>query len=141
MPGFYPEGEYDMAGFAVGIVDRDKIIDGSKIKDGDVILVAPGIYSVKLKFKGGNKRIYLGSWFLTTGDKKYIHHTVLKAKWARSTGLRFRREFVIEVPSDCSPFSKIVGFTIKNGNDGIKCNGKVEILNNIFINCKDGIDY
>lgn len=47
MPGFYPEGEYDMAGFAVGIVDRDKIVDGSKIKDGDVILGLPssGIHS------------------------------------------------------------------------------------------------
>ena len=110
-------------------------------KDGDVILVAPGVYSVKLKFKGENKRISLGSWFLATGDKKYIEQTVLKAKWTRSTGLRFRREFVIAVPSDCSPFSKIVGFTIRNGNDGISCNGKAEILNNIFINCKDGIDY
>jgi hypothetical protein len=110
-------------------------------QDGDVILVAPGTYSVKLKFKGENKKVYLGSWFITTGAKKYIEQTVLKAKWARSTGLRFRREFVIEVPSDCSPHSKIVGFTIKNGNDGISCNGKVQILNNIFINCKDGIDY
>lgn len=110
-------------------------------QDGDAIIVAPGTYSVKLTFKGENKRIYLGSMFLITGDKKYIEQTVLKAKWVRSTGLRFKREFVILVPPDCSPFSKIVGFTIKNGNDGIRCNGKVEILNNIFINCKDGIDY
>ena len=34
MPGFYRDGEYDMAGFTVGIVDKDKIIDGSAIKDG-----------------------------------------------------------------------------------------------------------
>lgn len=34
MPGFYREGEYDMAGFTVGIVDKHKIIDGSSIKDG-----------------------------------------------------------------------------------------------------------
>ncbi|RKD23656.1 phosphoribosylformylglycinamidine cyclo-ligase [Caminicella sporogenes DSM 14501] len=47
MPGFYAEGEYDMAGFAVGVVDREKIIDGSKIKDGDVIIGLPstGIHS------------------------------------------------------------------------------------------------
>jgi phosphoribosylformylglycinamidine cyclo-ligase len=32
MPGFYKEGEYDLAGFAVGIVDKDKVIDGSKIE-------------------------------------------------------------------------------------------------------------
>jgi phosphoribosylformylglycinamidine cyclo-ligase len=38
MPGFYSEGEYDIAGFAVGIVDKDKIIDGSKIKAGDVLI-------------------------------------------------------------------------------------------------------
>ena len=38
MPGFYPEGEYDMAGFAVGVVDKKKIINGSKIKSGDVLI-------------------------------------------------------------------------------------------------------
>lgn len=38
MPGFYPEGEYDMAGFAVGVVEKDDIIDGSKIEDGDVLI-------------------------------------------------------------------------------------------------------
>ncbi|GAE89735.1 phosphoribosylformylglycinamidine cyclo-ligase [Acetivibrio straminisolvens JCM 21531] len=47
MPGFYPEDEYDLAGFAVGIVDRDKIIDGSKIKPGDKLigLASSGIHS------------------------------------------------------------------------------------------------
>ena len=38
MPGFYQEGEYDVAGFAVGIVDRTKIIDGSKVNVGDAII-------------------------------------------------------------------------------------------------------
>lgn len=38
MPGFYPAGEYDLSGFAVGIVDRDKIINGSGIKAGDEII-------------------------------------------------------------------------------------------------------
>ncbi len=47
MPGFYTDGEYDMAGFAVGVVDREKLIDGSLIKAGDVILGLPssGIHS------------------------------------------------------------------------------------------------
>jgi len=47
MPGFYPEGEYDIAGFAVGIVDRNNIIDGSSIKKGDVVLGIPssGVHS------------------------------------------------------------------------------------------------
>jgi phosphoribosylformylglycinamidine cyclo-ligase len=38
MPGFYPEGEYDLAGFAVGIVEKSKIIDGRKIKEGDSVI-------------------------------------------------------------------------------------------------------
>lgn len=47
MPGFYSEEEYDLAGFAVGVVDRDKIIDGSKIEKGDIILGLPssGVHS------------------------------------------------------------------------------------------------
>ncbi|MFB3895264.1 MAG: phosphoribosylformylglycinamidine cyclo-ligase [bacterium] len=38
MPGFYPVGEYDLAGFIVGVVDRDKIIDGNTIKPGDKVI-------------------------------------------------------------------------------------------------------
>lgn len=38
MPGFYPGGDYDVAGFAVGVVDKKKIINGSKIKAGDVLI-------------------------------------------------------------------------------------------------------
>ena len=47
MPGFYPADEYDLAGFAVGIVDRDKIIDNSVMRAGDVIIALPssGVHS------------------------------------------------------------------------------------------------
>ena len=38
MPGMYPEGEYDLAGFAVGVVEKDRIIDGGRIAPGDVVL-------------------------------------------------------------------------------------------------------
>ena len=41
MPGFYNEGEYDIAGFIVGVVDREKIIDGKTIAAGDVLLALP----------------------------------------------------------------------------------------------------
>src|SRR5437764_3274408 len=41
MPGFYADGEYDVAGFIVGIVDRAKIIDGRTIQAGDVVLGLP----------------------------------------------------------------------------------------------------
>jgi len=42
MPGLYGDGEYDMAGFAVGEVSKDKVIDGSAIKEGDSLI---GLYS------------------------------------------------------------------------------------------------
>jgi phosphoribosylformylglycinamidine cyclo-ligase len=41
MPGFYGDGEYDIAGFIVGVVDRSKIIDGKSIEPGDVLLALP----------------------------------------------------------------------------------------------------
>ena len=41
MPGFYQDGEYDIAGFIVGVVDRPKIIDGKTIATGDVLLALP----------------------------------------------------------------------------------------------------
>ena len=43
MPGFYADGEYDIAGFIVGIVDREKIIDGSAIQPGDVLVGLPSV--------------------------------------------------------------------------------------------------
>lgn len=47
MPGMYTKDEYDLAGFAVGVVDRKKMIDGSRIKAGDVVIGLPssGIHS------------------------------------------------------------------------------------------------
>src|SRR2546428_2822955 len=43
MPGFYADGEYDIAGFIVGVVDREKIIDGRTIAPGDVVLGLPSV--------------------------------------------------------------------------------------------------
>ena len=47
MPGFYPVDEYDLAGFSVGVVDKSKILDNSKIEEGDVIIALPssGVHS------------------------------------------------------------------------------------------------
>ncbi|MDD3164645.1 MAG: phosphoribosylformylglycinamidine cyclo-ligase [Oscillospiraceae bacterium] len=47
MPGFYPIEEYDLAGFSVGVVDKDKILDKTTIKPGDVIIALPssGVHS------------------------------------------------------------------------------------------------
>ncbi len=43
MPGFYADGEYDIAGFIVGVVDRERVIDGHAIQPGDVVLGLPSV--------------------------------------------------------------------------------------------------
>ena len=47
MPGFYPIDEYDLAGFCVGVVDKDKVLDNTKIKAGDAVIALPssGVHS------------------------------------------------------------------------------------------------
>ncbi len=47
MPGFYPIDEYDLAGFSVGVVDKDRIIDNKTMREGDVIIALPssGVHS------------------------------------------------------------------------------------------------
>ena len=47
MPGFYPPGEYDLAGFAVGVVERDRLIDGKRVRPGDALigLASSGLHS------------------------------------------------------------------------------------------------
>ena len=47
MPGFYPEDEYDLAGFAVGMVDKSRMLDKNSVEDGDVIIALPssGVHS------------------------------------------------------------------------------------------------
>ena len=64
MPGFYPIDEYDLAGFAVGVVDKTKILDSSKMQEGDVIIAlkSSGVHSngfslVRKVFDIGNSDI------------------------------------------------------------------------------------
>jgi phosphoribosylformylglycinamidine cyclo-ligase len=47
MPGMYAEGEYDLAGFAVGVVERAHIVDGARVREGDVVVGLPssGLHS------------------------------------------------------------------------------------------------
>jgi phosphoribosylformylglycinamidine cyclo-ligase len=47
LPGFYAKGEYDLAGFSVGVVERSKIVDGTKVAPGDVVLgiASSGVHS------------------------------------------------------------------------------------------------
>ena len=65
MPDLYKSNEYDLAGFAVGAVDKNKIIDGSKIKNGDIVIGLPssGIHSngyslVRKVFRGKEMKKY-----------------------------------------------------------------------------------
>ena len=48
MPGMYPDGEYDLAGFAVGVVEKSKILTGQNVKPGDVVLglASHGVHSI-----------------------------------------------------------------------------------------------
>ncbi len=47
LPGFYGEGEYDLSGFVVGVVERERIIDGSRVEEGDIVvgLASSGLHS------------------------------------------------------------------------------------------------
>lgn len=68
MPSFYPAGEYDLAGFAVGIVDRPKIIDGKTIQAGDVLI---GVASTGLHSNGYSlaRRVLLDDGKLTVDSR------------------------------------------------------------------------
>ncbi|HEY2963219.1 MAG TPA: phosphoribosylformylglycinamidine cyclo-ligase [Pyrinomonadaceae bacterium] len=84
MPGFYAEGEYDIAGFIVGVVDREKIIDGKTIEPGDVLLALPSAglhtngYSLarKLFFEvaGYEPQTYLPELGTTAGEALLAPH-------------------------------------------------------------------
>lgn len=84
MPDFYPEGEYDLAGFIVGVVDKARVIDGKRIEPGDVILGLPSTglqtngYSLarKLLFEiaGYKADTYLDEIGSTVGDALLATH-------------------------------------------------------------------
>ncbi len=78
MPGFYPEDEYDLAGFSVGMVDHDKMIDGTTIAAGDVLvaIASSGVhsngYSLVRKTLGINEksvRRYIAEFGKTLGEE------------------------------------------------------------------------
>jgi phosphoribosylformylglycinamidine cyclo-ligase len=84
MPGFYQNGEYDVAGFIVGVVDREKVIDGKTIAPGDVLLALPSAglhtngYSLarKLFFEvaGYEPQTHLPELGLTAGEALLLPH-------------------------------------------------------------------
>jgi phosphoribosylformylglycinamidine cyclo-ligase len=84
MPGFYAEGEYDLAGFIVGIVSRDRVIDGSQIQPGDVVIGLPSVglhtngYSLArkllLEVAGHGVDTYLAQLGCTIGEELLKPH-------------------------------------------------------------------
>ena len=72
MPGFYAEGEYDVAGFIVGVVDRARVIDGRRIAPNDTVLALP---SVGLHTNGYSLARKL--FFDVAGDQADTHITAL----------------------------------------------------------------
>lgn len=77
MPGFYPVDEYDLAGFCVGMADRSKIIDGSKVRPGDAIVAvaSSGVHSngfslVRKVFDVNevNLKVYVDELGMTLGE-------------------------------------------------------------------------
>jgi phosphoribosylformylglycinamidine cyclo-ligase len=84
MPGFYAVGEYDVAGFIVGIVDRERVIDGKSIAAGDVLLALPSVglhtngYSLarKLFFEvaGYDASTHLAELGMTVGEALLAPH-------------------------------------------------------------------
>jgi phosphoribosylformylglycinamidine cyclo-ligase len=85
MPDFYPEGEYDLAGFIVGVVDKAKVIDGKSIVPGDVVLGLPSTglqtngYSLarKLFFEIGGYKVdsYIDELGTTVGEALLATHS------------------------------------------------------------------
>ena len=81
MPGFYAPGEYDIAGFAVGVVERSRLIDGGEVRAGDVLVGLPSSgfhsngYSLLRKALPDFSRLYrgrtIGQWLLTA-TKIYV---------------------------------------------------------------------
>ena len=78
MPGFYPEDEYDVAGFSVGMVDKPKMIDGSRLVPGDVLIgvASSGVhsngYSLVRKTLGINEKSvgrYMDEFGKTLGEE------------------------------------------------------------------------
>jgi phosphoribosylformylglycinamidine cyclo-ligase len=84
MPGFYGDGEYDIAGFIVGVVDRSRIIDGKTIQPGDVLVALPSAglhtngYSLarKLFFEvaGYDPHTHLPELGMTVGEALLLPH-------------------------------------------------------------------
>lgn len=106
--------------------------------DGDSVLVARGIYVEALVISG--KSIALSSAFAESRDPADRLHTVIDGGVYGQEEL-VRRDAAISVAADAGPGTRIDGFTIRNGDDGIACSAQIAIVGNRFVNNNDAIDY
>lgn len=76
MPGFYPEDEYDIAGFCVGVAEKEQILDPKNVKAGDLVIAVPssGVHSngfslVRKIFAGHDLKTYIPELSRTLGEE------------------------------------------------------------------------
>ncbi|HEY1805981.1 MAG TPA: phosphoribosylformylglycinamidine cyclo-ligase [Terracidiphilus sp.] len=119
MPGFYADGEYDLAGFIVGAVDRDKMITGAGIKAGDVLI---GLPSTGLHTNGYSLARKL--LFEVAGYKATQYVTAIKEK-AGASLLRTHRSYLHVI-------QKLVGAGLTTGMAHITGGGITENLPRIL---------
>lgn len=119
MPGFYTDGEYDLAGFIVGAVDRDKLVTGAGIKPGDVLI---GLPSTGLHTNGYSLARKL--LFEVAGYKPSQYVTAIKEK-AGAALMKTHRSYL-------SVIQKLVGAGLTTGMAHITGGGITENLPRIL---------
>jgi hypothetical protein len=97
--------------------------------NGDLVLIAPGVYTENLTLS--NRNITLASRFLTTGDRSLIDQTIIDG---RGSGWVIR---VLNSPATPT----IVGLTLRHADDGVRAYGKLYFLDDHVTGTGDGLDY
>jgi phosphoribosylformylglycinamidine cyclo-ligase len=131
MPGFYQEGEYDLAGFAVGVVDKAKIIDGMDIREGDTLigLASNGLHSNgyslvrKVFFERGKMDVstYVPELGTTLGDEM-LRPTRIYVKAFNALKERIRIKWIAHITGGGIPgnlprvFPEGVGAVVREGS-------------------------
>lgn len=100
-------------------------------QDGETIVVAPGVYTENILISG--KSITLASQYIENSDPNFIDQTIIDGGNAAAE--------TILIETDAGPATTVLGFTIRNGSDGIHARAKANFYNNRFIANGDGIDY
>lgn len=155
MPGFYPENEYDIAGFAVGIVDKVKLIDGASIKEKDTLIgiASSGLHSngfslVRKVLRPSEKNIseYINLLGTTLGEElikptkiyvKPIKELLKKIKVkgiSNITGGGFYENIPRMIPKGLGASVKLGSFPVLPIFDFIKNTGEIkeEVMYNTF---------